>query len=147
MPSNLYGVSNCTVPSNTVGLLQGADTSLPANTNTTIMQAAAYAAPTQGNFYITCDCYFTITLGATPPTSVVFGLQINGGSTADSFQPYTGLLVANATLSTSTRLITSPSSVVWYPGPANVVIWCNPAAQAVTIRYIPFRCVVTLVRG
>ena len=130
--ANLYGVSNpITAPS---FVFPASPVICPAGARTPCIATPAIAAISAGIFYPVLFAYVTVTLGATPPTGLNFGIALFGGSDMQAIGTAGGLLAASATIEVQMMMFGTPSASAWQ-GPGSIVqLMCEPLGQQVTVQ-------------
>ena len=114
----------------------GSDQACPANTETNCIIAGSPLNVISGSINYAPLIIGTIVLsmGATPPTTLVVAARIVGAADFDSMTVSPLLMVANATFAMSFVLTGSSVRGVWNFPSGNLAISVNPTAQAVTAR-------------
>ena len=132
--ANLYGVANPIIYPAYATVIGGVDLACPAGTETNVIDSGALVAISNGYYYPVVCSYMNVTLGATPPTSLVVAARIGAGSDFSTFGPYPSLLVAGATLFITGMLVGPISQTAWQGAGSHIFVTVNPVAQGITFR-------------
>ena len=132
---NLYGVANAPFFCGTWNTIGGVDIACPANTETNVVNSNPMIAPSQGYFSPIAWISVLVTLGATPPTSLLVGLRVASGADIATASPGTLVLVANANLYLNFCLVGPSSQTPWVSPGSIINISINPQGQAVTTHF------------
>lgn len=114
-------------------LIGSANVSCPANTETNVVNVTGVAAYGPGNWTPGFLGVLGVSLGATPPTSLVVAARINNGADVSGITVPPAMLVASASLMIPICLWNFPSSTTLWNAPgATFQMSVNPGGQAVT---------------
>lgn len=144
-PANLYGVSNS--PSQCQAFGMGSDVVCTAGATTVVLSSAPLASVTAGWFYPLVWPGLIITIGATPPSSMIIGFRIGTGSMVDGWQIDGSTMPASGTLAFWGAMVGLASNVTWAGAGSVINLIVTPQTNNVTVRSFESRAVIGLFRA
>lgn len=145
MGANIYGVSNPGPKSFAFGM--GGDVVCNPGVVTPFIVAGNLYAPSRGYFYPMIWCLVSIVTGATNPTGIQMGFNVNGGSAVDLINFDMSPIPQAGYSNLSFPLVGVASNVSWIPPGSTINVYCNTTGQAITVRAFDTRAVIALLRA
>lgn len=133
--ANLYGVANARLLLGMYNTIGGVPIACPAGVETNVVASNPQIGPSQGFFSPIAWVSLLVTLGATPPTSMLVGLRIASGADLVTVSPSPLLLTASANFYCNFCLVGASSQAPWVSPGSVVNISINPQGQAVTCQF------------
>lgn len=125
----------------------GADVTLTAGAETTMITTGAISAPGPGDLYPMIWLCVAILFGATAPTALTFAFKLGSGSDVDSLAVAVASMVANATTYYYIPLIGVNSGTAWIGAGSTINITGLAVTTAATFKFAGSRALVALFRG
>ncbi|SRR5579884_1068332 len=144
---NIYGVANPQPIAAAYGTASSADVTLTAGSEITVITTGAIVAPSPGFWYPMIWLSWTVVLGATASTALVFAFKLGSGADVDTFTIEPGLLQNNAELQSCVVLVGVASATAWVGSGSTINITGKATAQNATFKGVGSRAVVRLIRG
>jgi len=144
---NIYGVANpLALPAvyNSVG---GADVTLTAGSEVTIITTGAIAGLGPGDYYPFIWLLAAVLMGGTAPTALQFAFKLGAGSDVDTFVVAPATLIASATVLYAIPLVGVNSSTNWIGAGSTINITAKASTTAATLKNVGSRAIVALFRG
>ena len=142
---NVYGIASpLALPASYTA---GADVTLTAGTETTIITSGVINAPGPRDYYPLIWLAVAILFGATAPTALTFAFKLGAGSDVDSQAVAVASMVANATTYYYIPLIGANSGTAWVGTGSTINITALAATTAATFKFAGSRALVALLPG
>lgn len=143
--ANNYGVANTVPIGVSISIIAGQN--CPAGVETTIASGVFAALDPSGWYYVEALIACQYILGATPPSNIAMAARIGAGADIGTYNVATGLLVASATFTFTSALLSVASQAPWQGAGSTLNITCNPTGQAVTAGSTGSRTIIHLWRA
>ncbi len=142
---NVYGIAN-PIPIPAI-YTAGADVTLTAGSELTIITTGAISAASPGDYYPEIWLCVAIAFGATAPTALTFAFKLGAGADVDSLAVAVASMVINTTGYYTVPLIGANSSTAWLGAGSTINITALAATTAATFKFAGSRALVALRRG